>query len=198
MSYDTYPTTPSPSFELKSSAEYSTLVSESQSQGEQRAMQNRFPRRTRTLLYQLLDIATEWYLIMDFFKGKRGGYTPFWYFEQKKRMATEEKVGRGDGATTTFDLPSKTTDNDATLKVYVNGVEKTKTTHYNFVSGGGGGSSDRITFTAGNIPTTGQLITADFNGYLRMLMVMADKLSSVWYQDENENYEAIALREVPS
>jgi hypothetical protein len=62
----------------------------------------------------------------------------------------------------TFDLPSLGTTNDATCVVYLDGAMAIKT----FVSGGGGGGSDRVTF--GSFPGQGVLITADFIGKLRI------------------------------
>lgn len=93
-----------------------------------------------------------------------------------------------------FDLPSKTTDNDSTLKIYVAGVLQTKETpnQYDFLSGGGQGGSDRIQFKAGYIPTTGQLITADFKGYLRIKgRFKDDKFSEELFFIDRENFSVI-------
>ena len=67
-----------------------------------------------------------------------------------------EAVGTGDGTTTVFYLDSVYPVN-GTLTVYVSGTAKTETTHYTVDYDAG-----KITFTAGNIPTAGQAITADY------------------------------------
>lgn len=67
----------------------------------------------------------------------------------------------------TFDLPGAGCA-AGTTTIYLNQVTKTGGgTDYTFVTAGGGGGSDRITFTA--YPTQGDLITADFTGQLRIL-----------------------------
>jgi len=64
----------------------------------------------------------------------------------------------------TYDLHGKTT---SSLTVYINGVAKTGGgTDYTFITGGGEASVDRIRFT--NVLTSGDLITSDFEGYLRI------------------------------
>jgi hypothetical protein len=65
-----------------------------------------------------------------------------------------ESVGVGDGTTTTFGLDwFPVTAASETIKV--DGVAKTRTTHYNITNATG-----VIVFTPGNFPTFGQLITA--------------------------------------
>ncbi len=64
----------------------------------------------------------------------------------------------------TFDLPGLSC---SLVTVYVNQVEKNNPADYIFVSGGGGGGSDRITF--GAYQTQGDLITGNFAGKLRIL-----------------------------
>lgn len=75
-------------------------------------------------------------------------------------------LGVGNGATTTFTIPAK---NTSARTVYVNGVAKTTPTQYTVTVGFGVGGEDAIVFTAGNIPTAGQLITIDCTGNGRFL-----------------------------
>jgi len=99
---------------------------------------------------------------------------------------------KGSGAkvnTKTYDLPSKTTVNDATLIIYVNGTVTAKT----FVSGGGGGGADRITFSG--YQTAGSLITADFNGYLRLRATMPDKFSDDIFSPNVGSFSNIRISE---
>ncbi len=169
MTIETYPSTPVPSYTYTMDHQFRTVVSDFESGAEQRRLMWRFPKRTFLLLYKAVAMTdAERYVLYKFFQQRSGSYESFYFFDFTMRRFFDQYVGYGDGSTATFDLPSKTTTNDATLKVYVAGVEKTITVDFNFVSGGGGGGSDRITFIAGHIPALGALITVDFNGYLRI------------------------------
>lgn len=173
-----YPTTVYPSFIYPVKHTYKTLISEADSGVEVRRGLYRFSKRIFTLQYNAINF-TKRSTLLTFYRSMLGPETAFYYRDWFLLYWYDEKVGRGDGSTATFDLPSFSTTNDATLKVYVDGVLKTKTTHYNFVSGGGTEGSDRITFTAGNIPSSGALITADFNGYLRARVRFEDILDEM-------------------
>lgn len=162
-----YPSTPAPSYPLNISRNFKTLVSDFDSGSEQRRRLWRFPKRSVSLNYKNITLANR-DILAAFFNTYFGTFTEFYWYDPLLRNWTDEYVGRGDGATTTFNLHSKTTTTGATLKIYVDGIITTVTTDYTFVSGGGTEGADRITFTAGHIPSTGQLITSDFNGYLRI------------------------------
>ena len=83
--------------------------------------------------------------------------------------ATDQAIGTGNGATATFQLYKLysyggetysrpiTKPVSGTVKVAVAGVAKTITTHFTVSTVTG-----IVTFTAGNIPTTGQAITAGY------------------------------------
>lgn len=186
-----FPSIPIPSYSYILDSQFRTLVSDFESGTEQRRIMWRFPKRTVALNYKTQGFSsTGRDALYEFFQNRRGPGESFWYFDFQKRKIVDEFVGYGDGTTDIFNLHSKTTDNDATLKVYVAGVEKTKITHYNFISGGGEGGADRIQFTAGNIPTAGQLITSDFNGYLRIKgRFKDDKLSEELFTINLENIQ---------
>jgi uncharacterized protein (TIGR02217 family) len=82
---------------------------------------------------------------------------------------TDVTIGTGDGVTATFQLKKIYTKGAASvtrtikkpvsgaIKVGVNGVEKTITTHWTVDT-----TTGIITFTGGNIPTLGQTVTAGF------------------------------------
>lgn len=70
--------------------------------------------------------------------------------------AGAEAVGTGDGTTTTFYLDNYNVVSGSE-QVYVAGTLKTVTTHYTIDADAG-----TITFTAGNVPTAGQAITANY------------------------------------
>lgn len=82
---------------------------------------------------------------------------------------TDQAIGTGDGTTATFQLAKTYTYGGesytrqitkpvtGTVRVAVNGTEKTLTTHFTVSTVTG-----VVTFTAGNIPTSGQAVTAGF------------------------------------
>ena len=162
-----YPETPIPHYIYVLEDTFNTLISEFDSGAEQRRRLRRFPKRTFNLIYRKLSL-TDRNTIKNFYRQRYGMSDSFYFYDLTKRNWTDEYVGRGDGSRTAFDLHSQTTDDDSTLKIYVDGIQKIKTTHYTVTTGGGSADSDQIEFTGGNIPTAGQLITADFNGYLRI------------------------------
>lgn len=186
-----FPSIPIPSYSYILDSQFRTLVSDFESGTEQRRIMWRFPKRTVALNYKAQDFSsTGRDALYGFFQNRRGPGESFWYFDFQKRKIVDEFVGYGDGETATFDFHSKSTDNDATLKIYVAGVLKVITVDYDFVSGGGEGGSDRITFIAGHIPATGALITSDFNGYLRIKgRFKDDKLSEELFTINLENIQ---------
>jgi uncharacterized protein (TIGR02217 family) len=107
------------------------------------------------------------------FNARRGRLRGFPYQSKTKFQATTEAVGTGDGATAAFQL--QVAEGDASNAyareiykvvalsetVFVNAVAKTRTTHYTINNNTG-----LITFTGGNIPTGGQVITATFQFYI--------------------------------
>jgi hypothetical protein len=76
-----------------------------------------------------------------------------------------------------FDLPSKNTTNDPTLVTYVDGVAVPKA----FLPGWGGGGANQVLLTS--YPAQGSIVTADFQGYLRILSLfkrqVGDRFSEI-------------------
>lgn len=182
-----YPTTPKPSFPLEISCEYKTIITQFESGRELAHQQWRFPRRYVNLKYTVLT-ASELQILWNFYKSQRGAYLPFWFFDEYTRddynnpvLHMDEFVGRGDGLTTAFDLPGKNTlDNTTYLKIYLDGVV---TSAVAYQLGTGEGGADRVIFDSP--PASGVLITADFNGYLRLRMRFAE---------DNLSYENFTVR----
>jgi uncharacterized protein (TIGR02217 family) len=101
-----------------------------------------------------------------FFQKVKGKATGFRFKDWLNFIGVGEAQGTGTGAQAMFQLTKwygttskdiKKPVNNAAWAVYVNGTKKTKGTHYNIDYNTG-----IITFTAGNIPTLGQAITASF------------------------------------
>lgn len=201
MSLQVWPTTPPPSFSYPVSEEYETIVSQFGGPNEAAQSLTRFPKRNFTVGYNLLDIGGDWHYIHDFHTKRRGQYETFWYFDFYIRPWVDLYVGRGDGSTTAFDLHSKSTVHDASLKIYVNDAEKTEGVDYDFSAGTGDGGADRITFRAGHIPAAGALITSDLQGKLRIKARKADLFSDKVTLENDASHafadiEAFLIREV--
>jgi hypothetical protein len=104
-------------------------------------------------------------------------------------ITTQPKGSYAKVNTKTYDLPSKSTDNDSSLILYVNNVVTDKS----FISGGGGGGADRIAFA--DYQATGSLITADFGGYLRIKACLPDSYGDSRFGPQNLDINQIKLRE---
>jgi hypothetical protein len=70
-------------------------------------------------------------------------------------------VGIGNGTTTIFDLPGKTT---SAQSIYLDGALQGG--GYSILVGGGTENADRVSFTSA--PSANQIITVDFTGTLRL------------------------------
>lgn len=107
--------------------------------------------------------------LQAFFWARKGRAVGFRFKDWSDYEVTAGNIGTGDGSTAAFQLRKQYTSGGVTINrsivkpvsgslvVYVNGSQKTAGTHYNadFTTG-------IVTFTGGNIPTSGQVITADF------------------------------------
>lgn len=105
-------------------------------------------------------------------------------------LTTQPLATQAWGNTKYYDLPSKSTVNDSSLKVYVNSVEASKT----FISGGGGGGADRFYFA--DYQSQGDLITADLTGLLRIKGIFPDRMISRLFSTGLFSTESIRIREI--
>lgn len=171
-----YPSSPLPQYPFEITSEYKTLISTFETGTELAHQQWRFPKRSINLKYDVLtaaDIKALW----DFYTARRGSLVPFWFFDTyttddsgNPASYTDEYAGRGDAATTTFDLPGKTT---SARTMYLAGIAESGVTYQ---SGTGDGGADQVEFISA--PAAGALITIDFTGHIRYKMRFAqDKLS---------------------
>lgn len=171
-----YPAAPIPQYPLEITSEYKTLISTFETGTELAHQQWRFPKRSINLKYDVL-LASEIKTLWDFYIARKGSLVPFWFFDTystndsgNPASYTDEFVARGDAATTTFDLPGKTT---SARTMYLDGIAEAGITYQ---SGTGDGGADRVIFNSA--PADGALITIGFTGHIRYKMRFAqDKLS---------------------
>ena len=125
-----FPESPIPIYPLELSSEWKNLKSDFESGTEQRRQVWSFPKRSVKLEFKPLQ-QTEIDTLWNFFQARKGSLEPFWFFRPTKdkngdwHSYTGEYVGRGDGATTIFELPSKDTQG---VELITNGDFETGTT----------------------------------------------------------------------
>lgn len=163
MALTVYPAIPKPAYSYMLDHQYKTLATDFESGTEGRNRRWRFPKRTFGLTYKMKTFtAAQRDAIYEFFQNRLGIYEPFWYFDLQERKWLDQKLGVGDGAEDTFDLPG----NGTVTAVYVDGVA---TVDFTYSAGTGDpaeGAVDQIIFDAP--PADETLLTVDFTGYLRI------------------------------
>lgn len=159
-----YPTIPIPALDGFSVAPiWKTITSGSDAMTEQRKQKAVFAKYDVAIKYPEGITPSEAQALWTFYMARKGAYGSFYVYDLVSFAHVGLFVGWGTGAALTFDLPGKTT---SAQVIKIDGITKTLTTDYSIVVGGGGESSDRVTFVAA--PALGALITCDITGYLRM------------------------------
>lgn len=160
----TYPSEPGP-FKFEVVPEWKTIVTNLGGSNEQRKQKWSFPKYNVNIKYDfsLLD-EDDMQILWDFYMARKGSYQVFYVYDfYNTYYHYSQYVGFGNAATTIFDLPGKTT---AAQKIYIDNVEQTVTEDYSILTGGGASDSDRVSFVSA--PSVGEVISCDFNGYLRI------------------------------
>lgn len=171
----TFPETdPAPQYPLIIEPEFNTLISGKGGGGEQRRQKLLYPRYNVTVRYQgisLAEVKVPW----EFYIARAGAYEAFYIYDLALLLGHSFNhvggyCGTGDGSTTIFDIPGRST---SSRTIYADGVDETS--NVSFLTGGGSSNSDRVEFNV--VPSSGKVITADFTGYLRMrVRFLEDKL----------------------
>jgi len=174
----TYPESPLPIYPYQIIPRWGTIRSAFDSGKEQRRQKITFPVFDAVITYGKLTSA-EAQTIYDFFMARKGGYEAFYLYDLSllasvSRSQSGLYVGTGDASTEVFDIPGRST---SSVSVYLDGVEQTLTTDYVLLTGGGESAADRIDFVSP--PSSGEVITVDFTGYLRMRVVFAEDAMSM-------------------
>jgi len=143
--------------------QFKTLVSRFDDLGEEtRKKKWLYPRRRISLAFKglsLADAKTLW----AFYIARGGSFEAFNWFHLFSNTYVGEYVGTGDGSTTNFNLPSK---DASSRKLYIDGEEQTEGVNWTFTAEGGADSADLCELTTA--AASGQRITFDFTGYLKV------------------------------
>lgn len=194
---EVYPTTPVPNWPYDIKINWNTTVSSFDSGKEQRRQKNLYQKYDVTLTYTVLSLANM-QILWNFYQARKGTFEPFYFYSLESTTWSGCYLGIGDGTTTTFDIPGKSTSN---VQIYVSGVALRATgvsgilledesglitedddtiiregpDEYTLYVGGGAASSDRVTFATA--PAANDLLTCDFTGYLRIRCRFQEELS---------------------
>ena len=167
----TYPESPIPNYPLTVTPRWDTVISRMDGGSEQRRQKTLFPVYDVQVSYTALTNAGM-QTIWNFFMVRKGRTEAFYIYDLallggQAFAHSAQFVGYGDDSTDTFDIPGRSTSN---RKVYVDGAEQTSGISY--TTGTGASLSDQVVFTTA--PAAGEVITADFSGFLRMRVRFAN------------------------
>jgi len=170
MSSTTYPTSPVPNWPYDIRINWNTTISAFDSGKEQRRQKNLYPKYDVTLTYSVLTMA-QMQTLWNFYQARRGTYDDFYFYSLESTAWTACYIGIGDGTTTTFDIPGKSTTG---VTIYNNGVA-VAAEDLTLLTGGGTVSADRVQFDTA--PAANDLLTCNFTGYLRIHCRFQEELS---------------------
>jgi len=147
-----------------------TLITNFEDLGQEQRKQKRlYPTRDISLNFEKIPIADA-RILWQFHIDRGGAFEAFNLFMDTtlaEYMEVDsyqgEYVGTGDSTTVDFNLPCKT-GSDVTVKV--DGVTQSEGVDYNFSGEAGADGADKINFYSA--PVSGERITADFTGYLKI------------------------------
>jgi hypothetical protein len=160
---------------------FSTSISALSGGQEKRRAKFTFPLYDLKISYELLTLADA-RTIWQFYKDRQGAFGTFYFYLPYLETFEGEYCGTGDGTEDLFDIPGKNVVSGSYI-VYVGGVQKVDTVDYNITTGTGAEGADRIEFTGGNEPVSGDHVTIDFRGYYRF---------KVRFEEDNLTFEVFA------
>ena len=179
-----YPETPKPFYPALIEPEWKTLTSTFDSGREQRRQKWNYAKYNVTLNYTALSVA-DMNILWKFYQARKGAAESFYFYDIESTEHDSLYVGQGDSAIATFDIPGKTTSSQT---IYIDGVSQGS--GYTILVGGGSESSDRVQFTAA--PVSGEIVTCDLTGFLRIpCRFLEDKMSRELF---TYNFERTGLK----
>lgn len=174
-----FPETPKPVYPLIVTPQWDTLLAGKTDAGkEQRRQKSLFSVYDVNVRYRALDSDGRHALYYFYQNSGQGAFGEFYIFDPSLHANLAYwhgpmYVGSGDGSTTTFTLPGRST---TSLAVYAGNVLQTLTTQYTVSTGTGEGGADQITFV--NAPASSIVIHCTFYGIPRYkVRFMHDNLS---------------------
>ncbi len=171
-----WPETIVPNYSLILTPKWQTLKTPLGERNEQRTAKQTYPQFDVTVAFNTFPSHSDVMTIWDFFIARKGSYEGFDIYDPRLHGAVYPAhlgllVGVGDGSTDIFDIPGRSTSSQS---IYLDGVSQGS--GWSILTGGGRSSSDRVDFTTA--PTTGEIITTDFTGIMRIRVRFASDLLS--------------------
>lgn len=166
---------PTPRYPFTITTRFNTLISTFDSGTEQRRQKLLYPQYDVVIKYGAIT-KTEAQTLYNFYIARQGSFESFFIYDLSLLLPhsfaqTNQYMGTGDGSTTTFDIPGRSTSSQT---IYLDNADETASG--SILTGGGTSNSDRFQFTTA--PGAGMIVTCDFTGYLRMrVRFQEDKLS---------------------
>ena len=159
---------------LSQAGAFKTLVSTYDDAGEEKRRRKwLYVKRSFTLKYKGISKANG-RTLYEFFCARYGRYEAFSFFYPFSETYTGEYVGTGDASTVVWNLPSKTA---SSYTLYKNGAALTAGgVDWTFASGGGADGADKATLATA--PASGERLTFDFTGYLKVRARFAEDMMS--------------------
>ncbi len=176
-----FPESPIPSYSLVITPKWTTLKTQLGNKFEQRTAKQLYPQFDVTVTFDAIFDHDNVMVLWDFYQARKGSYEGFHIYDPRLQGAiypayTGLYIGTSDGATLTYDIPGRSTSGQT---IYADGVDQVA--NMTILTGGGTSSSDRVEFTTA--PTTGDIITCDFTGIMRIpVRFKNDKLSFEWFK----------------
>ena len=152
-----------------------TLISQFDDLGEEKRRQKQlYPTRNITVNFDaLLKTGDYANTLWTFYKDRGGSFEAFNFFYPYSDTYEGEYVGTGDSATTSFNLPAKSS---ASYTLNVDSAEQSIGSDYNFSGEAGTDGADKIVFISP--PSSGERITWDFTGNLKIRTRFAQDIFS--------------------
>ena len=148
------------SYPLQISPRWRTVVTAFDGGWEQRARKDDFAVYDVTLRIDKVS-KTDFLKIWEFYQARKGAYEAFYFFVPYPDTYKGLYVGVGNGSTTTFDLPGKST---SARSIYLDFA--LQSSGYSILDGGGAEGADRVQFASA--PADGMIISCDFTGLMRI------------------------------
>lgn len=137
-----------------------------------------YPRRNVQIQFRgirIQDVQESARVMTEFYTARRGSFEAFNFFYPFTNQYSGEYVATGDNSTIAFNMPSK---GATSHNLYKDGVLLTENVDYVFSGELGTDGADQIGM--GTVITSGERLTADFNGTLKIRSrFMEDGLSYV-------------------
>lgn len=191
----TFPTTPKPQFEYVEEQEFKTIISIFDDGNEQRRAKWAVPRYNVSLTYNALP-ASHSLTLWEFYKARKGAWESFYFFageaEADSRSYQKEYICVSNGSDTVLDLPCRL----STVTALYKNSSVMSTADYTVNTTAGANGED--TLSLASAPASGDVLTCDFDGYLKIKCRFEDDRMSRTLFDRSLYRTGLQLKGLPA